>query len=59
METLNSLPKDLESTYDQIVDRIDRKEMPAATVILQWLVLGMSPLTLKELAIVVTFDESC
>ena len=58
METLNSLPKDLESTYDQIVDRIDRREMPAATVILQWLVLGMSPLTLKELAIVVTFDKS-
>ena len=30
--------------------------MPVANVILQWLVLGMSPLTLEQLAIVVTFD---
>ena len=58
METLKCLSKDLESTYYQIVERIDRKEMPAATVILQWLVLGMRPLTPKELAIVVTFDGS-
>ena len=55
---MKSLPKDLESTYDQILDRINSQEIPAAKVILQWLVLGMSPLTLEELAIVVTFDPS-
>ena len=58
METLRSLPKSLESTYDQIFQRIDEKEIPAARVILQWLVLGMRPLTAEELAIIVTFDTS-
>ncbi len=58
METLKSLPKDLETTYDQILQRIDEKQMPIAKVILQWLILGMRPLELEELAIVVTFDAS-
>ncbi|KAF8326451.1 ankyrin repeat-containing domain protein [Amanita rubescens] len=58
METLKSLPKDLETTYDQILQRIDEKQILFAKVILQWLMLGMRPLGLEELAIVVTFDTS-
>ena len=56
MDTLHSLPKDLEATYDQILHRIDGREMPPAKVILQWLVLGMRPLTIPELTMAVTFD---
>ncbi|KAF8326443.1 ectomycorrhiza-induced ankyrin-domain/NACHT-domain-containing protein [Amanita rubescens] len=56
METLKALPKDLETTYDQILQRIDEKQISFAKIILQWLVLGMRPLGLEELAIVVTFD---
>ena len=58
METLKCLPKDLEAIYDQILERIEEREMPSAKVILQWLVLGMSPLSPEELCIVVTFDGS-
>ena len=58
METLKSPPKDLETTYDQILWRIDEKQMPFAKVILQWLMLAMRPLRLEELAIIVTFDAS-
>ncbi|KAF8351875.1 ectomycorrhiza-induced ankyrin-domain/NACHT-domain-containing protein [Amanita rubescens] len=58
METLKSLPKDLETTYDQILQRIDGKQISFAKVILQWLMFGMRPLRLEELAIVVTFDAS-
>jgi len=58
METLKSLPKDLETTYDQILERIEKREMPSANIILQWLVLGMHPLLQEELCIVVTFNAS-
>ena len=56
MDTLKCLPKDLETIYDQILQRIDEREMPSAQVILQWLVLGMRPLTPEQLATAVTFD---
>ena len=58
MNTLKSLPKDLKSTYDQIVQRIDERDMPFAKTILQWLVFGMKPLTVEELAIVIAFDPA-
>ncbi|KAF8343374.1 ankyrin repeat-containing domain protein, partial [Amanita rubescens] len=56
IQTLKSLPKDLETTYDQILQRIHEKEMSSAKVILLWLALGMRPFTQEQLAIVVTFD---
>jgi hypothetical protein len=58
LDTLKSLPKDLEMTYDQILQRINEKEISSAQIILQWLVLGMSPLTLQQLAVIVTFNPS-
>ena len=58
MKTLKSLPKDLKSTYNEIVQRIDEREMPIAKVILQWLVFGMRPLTVEQLAIIVAFDSA-
>ncbi|KAF8343377.1 ankyrin repeat-containing domain protein [Amanita rubescens] len=56
IQTLKSLPKDLETTYDQILQRIHEKELSSAKVILLWLALGMRPFTQEQLAIVVTFD---
>ena len=58
LNTLKSLPRDLETTYDQIIQRINEKEIPSAQVILQWLVFGMSPLTPEDLAVIVTFNPS-
>ncbi|KAF8669014.1 hypothetical protein AX14_006096 [Amanita brunnescens Koide BX004] len=58
MHTLKHLPESLEIIYDQILQRIDANELPAAKTILQWLVLRMSPLTPKQLSVVVTFDPS-
>ncbi|KAF8330209.1 ankyrin repeat-containing domain protein [Amanita rubescens] len=56
--TLESLPKDLEATYDQILQRIDRSMMSCAKVLLHWLILGMRPMKLEELAIVARFNPS-
>ncbi|KAF8334571.1 ankyrin repeat-containing domain protein [Amanita rubescens] len=58
IQTLKSLPKDLETTYDQILQRIHKKAMSSAKVILLWLALGMRSFTQEQLAIVVTFDPS-
>jgi hypothetical protein len=56
MDTLKCLSKDLATIYDQILQMIDEREMPSAQVILQWLVLGMRPLTPKQLGTAMTFD---
>ena len=58
MDTLKSLPKDLEVIYDQILHRIHRSEMPSAKALLTWLVFGMCPLRLEELAVVVTLNPT-
>ena len=58
MDTLKCLPNDLEDIYDQILDRINEREMASANTILQWLLLGMRPLTVEELSIAVTFDAA-
>ena len=56
--TLKSLPKDLETSYDRILDRVKSEDVPDVKTLLLWLVLGMRPLSLEELATVVTFDPS-
>ena len=56
LNTLTCLPKNLEAIYDQILDRMDGREMVPAKTILQWLVLGMRALTIGELSIAVMFD---
>ena len=58
MESLECLPKDLEATYDQVLQRMDEYIMPCAKLLLLWLVLAMRPLRLEELAIVATFNPS-
>ena len=58
VETLKSLPKDLETSYDRILDRVKSEDVPDIKTLLLWLVLGMRPLALEELATVVTFDPS-
>ena len=55
---LTSLPKDLETSYDQILGRVKSEDVSDVKTILLWLVLGMRPLALEELATVVTFDPS-
>ncbi|KAK2467970.1 hypothetical protein APHAL10511_000265 [Amanita phalloides] len=58
MDSLKSLPKTLEGTYDQILQRIHEGEIEYTKILLSWLVFGMCPLTFEELALVVTFDAS-
>jgi ankyrin repeat protein len=58
MDTLTHLPKDLETIYNQILQRIKAREMPYAKIILWWLMLGLQPLTIQELSIVVMFNPS-
>ena len=55
---MENLPKSLEATYDQILERISPEDMPYVKTFLQWLVFGMRPLRTEELAEVVTFDLS-
>jgi len=55
---LATLPRGLESTYDQILQRISDDDADNAMTLLQWLALAMQPLNTKELAIVVAFDQS-
>ena len=58
MDTLNSLPKDLVVIYNQILCRIHRSEIPSAKVLLTWLMFGMCPLRLEELAVVVALNPT-
>ncbi|KAF8678526.1 hypothetical protein AX14_004715, partial [Amanita brunnescens Koide BX004] len=58
MKTLGSLPKDLETTYDQILQRIDESAIQYAKILLCWLIFGMRPLKLEELEVIATFDPS-
>ena len=56
MDALTHLPKDLETIYNQILQRINAREMSYAKIILWWLMLGLQPLTIQELSIVVMFN---
>ena len=58
MDTLKSLPKNLEVIYNQILCRIHRSEITCAKVLLTWLAFGMCPLRLEELTVVVTFGPT-
>ena len=57
-KALKSLPKGLEATYDQILQRIDPEYMPYVKTFLQWIVFGMRPLTTEELAMLRTREVS-
>ena len=52
-QALNSLPGDLNKTYDQILNGIDEDYIEDAFKILQWLVQSTRPLDLAEVAEVV------
>ncbi|KAM6503799.1 hypothetical protein JOM56_000742 [Amanita muscaria] len=54
--TLEMLPKDLETTYDQILDGIHPTNELHAVRLLYWLVFAIEPLEIEELAIVVQID---
>ncbi|KIL60365.1 hypothetical protein M378DRAFT_52332, partial [Amanita muscaria Koide BX008] len=55
-KTLEMLPKDLETTYDQILERIHAADATHAMKLLHWLVFALEPLQMEELAIVVQID---
>ena len=57
-QALNSLPKDLDSTYDRILGKIREEDQDAALRILQWLAYAARPLRLFEVAEVVAVDTS-
>ncbi|KIL58686.1 hypothetical protein M378DRAFT_86080, partial [Amanita muscaria Koide BX008] len=54
--TLEMLPEDLETTYDQILGRIHQTNQMRAVKLLYWLVFAIEPLDIEELAIVVQID---
>ncbi|KAM6495097.1 Ankyrin repeat-containing domain protein, partial [Amanita muscaria] len=54
--TVEMLPKDLETTYDQSLERIHAANAMHALKLLQWLVFAMEPLKMEELAIVVQIN---
>ena len=58
IDTLTSLPKDLEDIYDQILQRIHRNKISSVNILLTWLIFGMCPLRLEELAVVMTFNPT-
>ena len=53
---LASLPKDLDETYDRILDSIDEDNQQDALKILQWLTYSARPLLLGEVAEVIAID---
>ncbi|KIL62335.1 hypothetical protein M378DRAFT_53540, partial [Amanita muscaria Koide BX008] len=55
--TIEMLPKDLETTYDQILERIHAADAKHAMKLLYWLIFAIEPLKLEELAIVVEINE--
>jgi hypothetical protein len=46
---VNALPKTLYDTYTQIMDNIDRRELPDALKTLQWLVYAVQPLEIDKI----------
>ena len=55
-QTLGSLPETLDETYDRILCKIDRLFKREVLHILQWLTCSLRPLSLDEVAEIVTFD---
>jgi hypothetical protein len=57
-EQLKCLPKDLDETYDRLLSKINVEYHGDAHRFLQWLAFSARPLTLHELAEVVSVDFS-
>ena len=55
-EQLVRLPKDLNQSYDRIIRRIDGRDREDARKFFEWLAFSIRPLSLVELAEVVTVD---
>jgi len=53
---LARLPKDLNETYDRIIDRVREEDRKDAVKLFQWLAFSVRPLKLSELAEVVQVD---
>ena len=55
-QKLNGLPTTLESTYDQILTRIEEADAMNAKKLLLWLTFSERPIHIEDLAIIVEFD---
>ncbi|KAK2806707.1 hypothetical protein FQN50_005701 [Emmonsiellopsis sp. PD_5] len=55
-EKLNSLPKDLDTTYELILRSISDEDFPDVMTILKWLAFSRHPLSVEEISEVVTID---
>jgi hypothetical protein len=56
-DALNTIPKNLEDTYRETLERIPSKDSAIARSILIWLVSSLQPLTLNELAAAVSLPR--
>lgn len=55
-KTLTELPKDLDETYDRILNKIPEEYIPEARCALQLLAVSFRPLTIDEVAEAVAID---
>ncbi|KAK2734051.1 hypothetical protein FQN55_002919 [Onygenales sp. PD_40] len=55
-EKLNSLPKDLDTTYERILLSISDEDSSDVMTILKWLAFSRHPLSIEEISEVVTID---
>jgi hypothetical protein len=53
---LNSLPEDLDGTYEQILMKINKRSHEDTKKLLQWCAFSARPLKLEEMAAVVAID---
>ncbi|GAD91601.1 hypothetical protein PVAR5_0174 [Paecilomyces variotii No. 5] len=58
-EALQTLPRTLQETYVQILERISPNDRELGRKVLFWLSFSKRPLTLRELNVAVVLDESC
>ncbi|KAK5123817.1 hypothetical protein LTR85_002453 [Meristemomyces frigidus] len=56
MKKLQSLPKDLDETYERMLLSVDEDEQTSALTALRWIAFAERPLTLLELEEAYTFD---
>lgn len=55
-QQLRNLPRSLEETYIRILEKVDKKHYDHLKLFLKWIAYSARPLSLEELAEVITID---
>ncbi|KAF8868958.1 hypothetical protein BD779DRAFT_1743439 [Infundibulicybe gibba] len=54
---LSKLPEDLETTYDETLERINNKDRPLAYQIFSWLIYAAQPMTMRDLQYALAVED--